>query len=169
MPAGRPTAYLPEYAQQATKYCLLGATDAQLADLFDVSETTINNWKSEFPEFLESIRAGKRVADAEVAASLFNRARGAQYTTQQAFKVKRIKFNEAGKKIAEDEEVVTVPVEVVEAPDTTACSFWLKNRKAEGWSEKVTSEITGKNGGPIQASVTVQFVNGPNDSNHSTP
>ena len=145
MPAGRPTEYRAEYDDQAMKLCLLlGATDAQLAEFFDVSETTINNWKNEFPSFLESLRAGKRVADAEVAHGLFNRARGAQYTTQQAFKVRRIKFNEAGKKVAEDEEVVTVPVEVVEPPDTNACSLWLRNRDSEHWRDKQDIEHSGE-------------------------
>lgn len=33
--AGRPTKYKPEYAEQASKLCALGATDAQLADFFE--------------------------------------------------------------------------------------------------------------------------------------
>lgn len=158
MPAGRPTEYASEYAEQARKLCLLGATDAQLGEFFDVSETTINNWKLAFPYFLESIRAGKRIADAEVATSLFNRARGAQYTTHQPFKVKRIEYDEKGKKTSEIEEVVTVPVDVVEPPDTTACSFWLKNRQSDAWRDKVSTEVTGEGGGPVQAEITVKFV-----------
>ena len=148
--AGRPTEYVPEYAEQATKYCLLGATDAQLAELFDVCEDTIYEWKKVHPEFSESIRAGKRVADAEVAHSLFNRARGARYTTNQAFKVKHIGFDDKGKKISENEDVITVPVEISEAPDTQACSLWLRNRAPADWRDKVDMEHTGKDGGPIQ-------------------
>lgn len=48
---GRPTKYKPEYAEQARKYCLLGATDAELAESFDVAEATINNWKLAHPKF----------------------------------------------------------------------------------------------------------------------
>ena len=43
---GRPTDYKPEYCEQATKLCKLGATDAELGDFFEVTEQTINNWKS---------------------------------------------------------------------------------------------------------------------------
>ena len=73
---GRPTEYRPEYNEQARKLCLLGATDAQLADFFGVSETTINNWKLAHPEFLESLKAGKEKADALVAHALYHRAIG---------------------------------------------------------------------------------------------
>jgi hypothetical protein len=37
---GRPTSCSPEYVAQAEKLCRFGATDAQLADFFDVSITT---------------------------------------------------------------------------------------------------------------------------------
>lgn len=141
---GRPTEYRSEFAEQATKLCLLGATDAKLADFFEVSETTVNNWKIAHPGFLESIRAGKRAADAEVAHGLFNRARGAQYTTQQAFKVRRIEFDDKGKKKAEFEEVISIPVDVVEPPDTAACSLWLRNRDPESWRDKVEHAHSGE-------------------------
>ena len=155
---GRPTEYRPEYAEQATKLCLLGATDAQLGDFFGVSEQTINVWKGKHPAFVESLRAGKRVADAEVAHGLYNRARGAQYTTNQPFKIKRTEFDEKGKKVAETEEVISVPVDVVEPPDTNACSLWLRNRDPKQWRDKQDMEVTGADGGPVQTSVTIHFV-----------
>lgn len=67
---GRNSALTPwsEFNEQARKLCLLGATDSELADFFGVCERTINNWKSEFPAFLQSIDAGKISADAIVKA-----------------------------------------------------------------------------------------------------
>ena len=53
-PVGRPSKYKSEYAEQARKLCLLGATDTDMADFFDVDEATINRWKLDFPEFCES-------------------------------------------------------------------------------------------------------------------
>ena len=140
MAGGRPTLYDPAFPEQARKYCLLGATDAQLAELFEVNEDTIHEWKKVHPEFSESVRAGKRVADAEVANGLFNRARGAEYTTSQPFKVKRIEYDEKGKKTAEIEEVICVPVDVVEPPDTNACSLWLRNRQPASWRDRAPGE-----------------------------
>ena len=143
MGAGRPTDYRPEFAEQVTKLCLLGATDAQLADFFEVCEDTIHEWKKVHPKFSESIRAGKRVADAEIAHSLFNRAKGARYTTTQPFKVKRTEYDEKGKKTTETEDVISVPVEVTEAPDTTACSLWLCIAPGD-WRDKVDHELSGE-------------------------
>lgn len=73
---GRRTDYRPEMAEQAEKLCRLGATDKELADFFDVTEQTVNNWKSSQPGFFESLKKGKILADAEVANSLYNRALG---------------------------------------------------------------------------------------------
>lgn len=40
--------------------------------------------------------------------------------------------------------------------DTTACIFWLKNRRAANWRERL--EHTGKDGGPVIAGITVNLV-----------
>ena len=79
---GSPTKYKPEYAELGRKYCLLGATDENLAEFFDVTVTTINNWKIEHPEFFESIKKGKHEADALVAASLYQTALDGNTTAQ---------------------------------------------------------------------------------------
>ena len=73
---GRPTAYRKKYDKLALNYCLLGATDKELADFFEVSERTINAWKAAQPTFLQSIKRGKAQADAEVASRLYERACG---------------------------------------------------------------------------------------------
>jgi len=84
---GRPSKYKPEYAEQAYKLCLLGATDAELADFFAVSEQTINAWKGDFPEFLESLTNGKHHADAKVAQALYHRALGYSHPEDKIFQV----------------------------------------------------------------------------------
>ena len=76
MPAGRPSDYRDEFPELAYKLCLLGAIDRELADFFEVSEQTINAWKEAHPEFLESLKRGKRYADANVADRLYRRATG---------------------------------------------------------------------------------------------
>lgn len=123
-PVGRPSAYREEYAEQARKLCLLGATDKEMADFFGVSEQTLNAWKKDFPEFLESLRAGKMKADAQVAQKLFDRATGSEWTEQQAIKVK------AGRG---EERVEIVTVRRAAPPDTNAAMFWLHNRRPDQW------------------------------------
>jgi hypothetical protein len=83
---GRDTKYRPEFNDQARKLCLLGFTDAELAEFFGVCERTINNWKADFPAFLQSINDGKVVADAQVADSLYRRATGEQIVVERLLK-----------------------------------------------------------------------------------
>src|SRR5690554_6233051 len=103
---GRPTKYKAEFAEQARKLCLLGATDADLAEFFEVSEQTVNTWKKAHPKFLESIKKGKVLADAEVAARLYERATGYSHPEVKV-------FQNAG-------EIITHEVEKHYPPDTTA-------------------------------------------------
>ncbi len=136
---GRPTSYKPEYATQALKLCRLGATDKELADFFGVHEDTITEWKRVHPEFSVSLKEGKTLADAEVADKLFKRATG--YSHQA---VKIVANANTGQ-----EHIV--PYTEHYPPDTTAAIFWLKNRQRDKWRDKVDAEITGKDGGPIEA------------------
>lgn len=136
---GRPSQYKDEYAKIAYSMCLLGATDAELAEALGVCETTINAWKLAHVEFCESLKRGKTQADAVVADRLFRRATGYEHA---AVKI----FNDQG---------APMVVDYTEhyPPDTTACIFWLKNRQRDKWRDKqdveqkveatVTAEVSG--------------------------
>ncbi|MFT9441048.1 MAG: helix-turn-helix domain-containing protein [Acetobacter papayae] len=147
--AGRPSKYQDEFAEQARKLCLLGATDQDLADFFEVSEQTVNAWKTSYPEFLESIKKGKDLADAEVAARLFHRAVGYSH---KAVKI----FNDQGKPLVVDYEEHY-------PPDTAAAIFWLKNRQRAKWRDKQDVEHTGPDGGPVQVSEVRRVIVRPPD------
>ncbi|MWN31004.1 MULTISPECIES: hypothetical protein [unclassified Gilliamella] len=118
----RPTNYREEYAEQARKLCLLGYTDKQLADFFNVSEQTINTWKTKHPQFLESIKKGKEIADVEVVESLYKRAIGIEY--------EEVELKTDGKNKSKRVIKKLIP------PDTTAQIFWLKNRQPHKWRDK---------------------------------
>jgi len=128
----RPTKYTKEYARQAFRLCLLGATDQELADSFGVQEKTINNWKIKHPEFLQSLKEGKEEADAKVAQSLYSRAIG--YKAEPEFK-EEMEANGEVKSITKTTKTV--------GPDTTAAIFWLKNRKSDKWRDKHDLGISG--------------------------
>jgi hypothetical protein len=42
MAVGRPSSYRVEFAEQAYKLCLLGATDGEMAGFFATTEQTVN-------------------------------------------------------------------------------------------------------------------------------
>lgn len=125
----RPTKYQDDYAEQARKLCLLGATDAELADFFEVEESTLNNWKHAHPEFMESIKKGKTQADADVADRLYQRAMGFEHPEVDIRVISG--------------EIVKTPIRKVYAPDPTAAIFWLKNRQRAKWRDKVETEHSG--------------------------
>ena len=133
---GRPSKYKEEYNEQAYKLCLLGATDAKLADFFDIAESTLYEWKLEYPEFSEALKKGKVIADATIAEGLYNRAKGAVINVQQAIKLKDSQFNSEGRKISEEERIEVVDLIQEVPPDTAAGIFWLKNRNPEMWRDK---------------------------------
>jgi hypothetical protein len=123
---GRPSAYRPEYDAQAYQFCLLGATDHNLASAFGVTEQTINNWKHAHPSFLESLTRGKDIADGRVAESLYRRATGWEHDAV------KITYDAKTRGHAVFDYVEKYP------PDTTAAIFWLKNRQPALWRDKVT-------------------------------
>ena len=143
MGAGRPTAYKTEFNEQARKLCLLGATDKELADFFEVNEDSIHEWKKRYPEFSESIRAGKSFADANVADRLYQRAMGFEHDSEE---IKVISNGPMGSLIER------VPIRKIYPPDTAAAIFWLKNRQKATWRDKIETGYTDSagNDAPIQ-------------------
>lgn len=121
---GRATRYLKRYNNEVYKLCLLGAIDEDIAEFFDVSVTTINNWKLKHPTFVESMKRGKKHADACVAQALFHRACGYTHSEVKVF--------------CSDGDIVTFDALKHYPPDTAAAFIWLKNRA--GWKDKQEHE-----------------------------
>lgn len=132
MPAGRPTLYKEDYAKQAKKLALLGATDQEMADFFEVDVRTIYRWKHDHDAFCQALKAGKDVADERVERSLYQKAIGYE---QDEVKI----FMPGGAS-----EPVYAPFRAKIAPDTTAAIFWLKNRRSKDWRDKTEQEVSGQ-------------------------
>lgn len=146
---GRPSSYRKEFAGQAYKLCLLGAIDKELADFFEVSEQTLNSWKKEFPEFLESLKNGKIIADATVSESLFKRANGYTHPEEKIFCVEGA--------IIRAETTKHYP------PDTLAIAYWMNNRQSAKWRRNVP-EGYGDPQVPTPVKVVVNVVDASRDA-----
>jgi hypothetical protein len=142
---GRPSVYKPEFADQARKLCLLGATDMEIADFFGVDTRTINRWKLKHDKFCQSLKSGKEQADDRVERSLFERATGYQH-------------NEVDIRVVNG-EIIQTPTIKHYPPDTVAAIFWLKNRRKDEWRDTRQQELTGAGGGPIQTEATLNVSN----------
>lgn len=145
---GRPTDFREEYIEQAYKLALLGLTDKEMADIFNTSEQTFNAWKHAHPEFLESLKKGKDLADAKVASRLFERAMGYEHDSEE---IKVLSLGEGA-----GSEIVRVPIRKIYPPDPTSAIFWLKNRQPRIWRDK--QEVDNKHDGEIV--ITRRVING---------
>lgn len=129
---GRPTDFKPEYCEQVEKLCKLGAKDSEIAEFFHIQESTLNNWKLKYCDFMEALKRGKMIADANVADRLFNRAMG---------------YTHESEKIFNNEGMITrAPYTEHYPPDVTACIFWLKNRQPKKWRDKIEQGFTNSDG-----------------------
>lgn len=125
---GRPTLYRKEYVEQARKLCEFGATEMELADFFEVSVMTIRNWAANHRPFFDALKLGKEQADERVKRSLYHKAIGYSFDAEKIFQY--------------EGEPVKVPYREHIPPDTTACIFWLKNRRPDLWRDKI--DVNGK-------------------------
>jgi hypothetical protein len=102
----------------------------EIANAFNVSERAFNEWKRLHPKFVQSLIDGREKADAKVARSLYERARGYSH---DAVKI----FMPAGAT-----EPIYAPYTEHYPPDTGAASLWLKNRQRAKWRERLDVEHT---------------------------
>lgn len=100
-----------------------GLTEEQIAHNMGISVKTLYNWKEKYVPILQALKKGKEVVDLIVENALFKRATG--YKTEET----KVYIMPDGSKRG-----VQVTKEI--PPDTTACIFWLKNRKPDRWRDK---------------------------------
>jgi len=137
-PVGRPGEYSPKFVERAKNLCLLGLTNDQIADSFGVTGETLRQWRLRYPEFAAALDFGREHADAVIANSLFQRAKGYRHRAVKIFKPK----DEAPTKVSYVEHY---------PPDTAAAIHWLNVRSNKyGWKSKSEQAVTGANGGPIE-------------------
>jgi hypothetical protein len=123
---GRPTLYQPEYPDLARRFCQLGGTNEDLADFFDVSRSTIDEWLRIHDAFAEAVRQGRDLIDMVVADKLLSRIMG--YT------------HEGRRYVLHNGEEREVRHVVHYPPDVRACIFWLRNRRRQQWLERSQPE-----------------------------
>lgn len=141
-PVGRPSRYKEEFNDQARKLCRLGATDKELAEFFGVAVSTFNLWKKNHPQFSESLKEGKALADAEVADKLFQRATGYSHPDVHI-------SNYQG-------EITITPITKHYPPDATSMIFWLKNRRPDLWRDKPEPQDDEGNAIPVKVEISVK-------------
>lgn len=160
--SGRPTEYEEKYNDMAYQACSrMGATDKDLAKLFNVCERTINYWKHKQPLFLQSIKDGKDEFNVAVAEEcLIKRLKGYEYEekhTEVVIDKEGVPNKDEDGKLgtAKAKKIVKKTVTKHYPPDVGALTFFLKNRDHTRWRDMKAVELTGKGGEDLKTQVVV--------------
>lgn len=125
---GAQSKYESWMAAQVHRLALLGMTDEEMAAALGVNRQTFYTWQEKHFEFREAVQSGKERADAEIAESMFRRAKG--------HVVEKRKFVRAPDGQMHLVEVVQQEV----SPDTAAGMKWLGLRRRKTWADREDRE-----------------------------
>ena len=100
-----------------------GLRDEQIAHNIGIRRETLWDWKKKHDNISNSLKKGKEVVDFLVENALLKNALGFKYEENV---------------VTRDGEIINV--EKVQAPNTVAQIFWLKNRKPAKWRDRIESK-----------------------------
>jgi len=109
-----------------TAFCMLGATNKQIAEFLEVSTKTFERWLESEPKVRKAVMEGKDFADAKVSQALYERAIGAE-----SWDEKPVSLGEG--------QYVVVKLKKKAPPDTLAATKWLFNRRPTQWRDRSES------------------------------
>ena len=116
---GRPTAYQPEFAQQAQKLARVGLTLSEIAEFLEVDERTVRRWRQAHDDFDQALKLGTEVANRRVEASLYQQAIGYWIEDEE---IKVLRGN-----------IVRIKKRRFIPPSVTATIYWTKAKM--GWRD----------------------------------
>lgn len=125
---GRPSKYNPEFHRPWVKsLASRGLTVAEIAKEIGVAKSTLCLWVKDDPELSDALNKGRGAVDSQVEQTLLKRALGFTVTEKKTI----VSAGDEGQK-------KPLRVEIYEKeipPDTTACIYWLKNRRPDLWRD----------------------------------
>lgn len=125
---GRPSKLPAIDLNEVERLYSLGITDEEMSFVLGIGLSTLEAWKKK-PKFQKALKGGKAKADAKVIDSLFKRACGYDYVEESV-------ETEVGALVKTRKTTKHV------VPDTTACIFWLKNRRRLQWRDSYEMPLT---------------------------
>lgn len=149
---GRPPVYEPDsHPILAHKYCLLGCSNERLAEFFNITVITLEEWMRSHPEFSRAVLEARDYADANVAHSTYNRACGYDFVEKayERVTVRDLKGNPIVDEATgrAKTELVLKRKNIKHIPaDIAAAKFWLWNRTKnkpadQQWNDKQSVDI----------------------------
>ena len=115
----------------------MGLSETQIAYNLGISRATLENYKRDHLDILESLKRGKNQADFKVENALYKKATGYEIKETVAVKLKDIYYDDRGNK-CQKENLGTVEITKEIPADVQAIKFWLINRKQGRWKDNPT-------------------------------
>jgi hypothetical protein len=109
-----------------------------IAAYLGIGYATVYEWMGKFPDFAEAVTRARGITDEDVVSALRDRSIG--YTMQLS-----------EERVTKEGAIVQLTKDVHVPGDTTAASFWLKNRQRKDWTEKTEVEIKGNFADQVEA------------------
>ena len=126
-PRGRRSRFTMKLAQRVYYAARAGLTDAEIAWLLDIGQTTLHRWKLGSETFRRKLKEAKDQANAVVERRLYDRARGMIVRERSTRRIMD------GKRVVRTEKVLC---ERELAPDLGAIKMWLYNRRPDKWRDR---------------------------------
>jgi hypothetical protein len=147
--AGQPGKFIKLDLKKIYRLCILGMTNRELADHYDVKYETWMAWlrpdsKLHKPELAATLTAGREDIVAKVADRLVQRAMGYKHKATKMF------YNAEEDKVVKQDFIQRYP------PSEAAAMFILKNKRPKDWKEKQI--IEGPDGQGIMGKTIVNVI-----------
>jgi hypothetical protein len=139
--AGAKGRWRPEFEKQTYKLALLGATEKEIADFFEVDTTTITYWKQTNPVFATALKRGRIEADMNVAHSYYKLANGFTHPDIHILSNRVRTFNMDTREVTERTEALVIPIIKYFPPNPFAAQKWLQVRQRDKWADVQQSKV----------------------------
>src|SRR5882762_2982318 len=146
---GQPTKYRGHFVAIAKMLSRKGATDFEIATALGVTRQTFYLWMQTHPKFFDAVKLGKAPPDKRTERSLFERANGYSFPSEEMFLVDEVIETPAPTAadpkavvITRTKKVLRVPTVKHVPPSDTAIIFWLKNRRKDKWRDYKAVELS---------------------------
>lgn len=113
-----------------------GLIDEEIAIFLDIAPSSLHLYKLKHPEFSESLKRGKLLADLRVVKSLFQRANGYEHPEEKIFVVDETDDKGNIKKVP-----LRVPTIKHYPPSEVAMLSWLHNRRPQDWRDRRNEKV----------------------------
>lgn len=123
--------------EEVGMWASMGLSESQIAFNLGISRATLENYKRDHLDILESLKRGKNQANFKVENALYKKATGYESKETVPVKVKETYYDDRGNK-CQKEKLDTVEIIKEIPPDVSAIKFWLINQRQGKWKENPT-------------------------------